>query len=261
MTQCDGVDLQAAELLLRAKRQPLISPGTYLTREFFEWCSTSGFGLVEILSLFAKTGSSIPASEKIGYVCDVQCPTCKTWRVQRLPKKRVQDVISLIKGASDHYKRSQFICAPCKAIEQAEYKLKQIQYVEDCRNRKAQRTESYIENYLDPAKIWRDTCPESARFQIIAGVFPDMARVAAAIVVLPYQDFLRTPYWKAVAYEVKRQAGFKCSICSGVDHPAAHHRSYHLHGYEHTDEGLKELICLCQKCHATYHYKLPLPPS
>lgn len=70
---------------------------------------------------------------------------------------------------------------------------------------------------------------------------------------MDYQDFLKTPYWKAIALYVKEKSGKKCSICGGDKKLHIHHKSYDNHGDElhHLDD----LICVCQKCHKRLHEK------
>jgi hypothetical protein len=69
--------------------------------------------------------------------------------------------------------------------------------------------------------------------------------------VQEYQAYLNTDYWKNVAQEVKRLAGFRCQICNGQNRLNAHHRTYIHRGSEM--DHLGDLICLCVTCHRIYH--------
>ena len=70
---------------------------------------------------------------------------------------------------------------------------------------------------------------------------------------LKYQDFLRTPYWYAVATLVKKRAGNLCQVCRSGKDLQVHHRgeNYAIRGNEH--QNMHELTCLCEKCHQKAH--------
>jgi ribosomal protein L34E len=66
-----------------------------------------------------------------------------------------------------------------------------------------------------------------------------------------YQDYLQTPYWKEVSRAVKKRYGFRCGVCNSPLDLCAHHRTYEHRGKEL--DHLDDLICLCKKCHRTFH--------
>ena len=70
---------------------------------------------------------------------------------------------------------------------------------------------------------------------------------------MDYADFLKTPYWKAIALYVKESAGKKCSMCGATKTLEVHHLTYDNHGDElhHLDD----LTCICRKCHENLHSK------
>lgn len=70
-----------------------------------------------------------------------------------------------------------------------------------------------------------------------------------------YQDYLKTDYWKAVAQAVKKRADYRCQICNSQHDLQAHHRCYDHRGKEL--QHLGDLTCLCRRCHAIFHGKLP----
>lgn len=80
--------------------------------------------------------------------------------------------------------------------------------------------------------------------------FP-VEEVKERILHMDYQDFLKTPYWKSIAYFVKAEAGRKCSICGATKTLEVHHLTYDNHGDElhHLDD----LVCVCKKCHEGFH--------
>lgn len=68
-----------------------------------------------------------------------------------------------------------------------------------------------------------------------------------------YEQYLKTDYWKAVALEVKKRAGFRCQVCNSQLDLVAHHRCYDHRGNEL--QHLDDLTCLCSRCHSVFHGK------
>ena len=68
-----------------------------------------------------------------------------------------------------------------------------------------------------------------------------------------YKEYLKSDYWKEVAYQVKKRAGFKCQLCNSQLDIVAHHRCYAHRGDEL--KHLDDLVCICQRCHAAVHCK------
>lgn len=68
-----------------------------------------------------------------------------------------------------------------------------------------------------------------------------------------YDDYLKTDYWKAVAHEVKKRAGWRCQLCNSQHDLMTHHRTYDHRGKEM--EHLDDLTCLCRRCHEIFHGK------
>lgn len=77
--------------------------------------------------------------------------------------------------------------------------------------------------------------------------------VKSRIQNMDYQDFLKTPYWKAIALYVKEKAGKKCSMCGATKALEVHHLTYDNHGDEL--HHLEDLTCICRKCHENLHSK------
>lgn len=74
--------------------------------------------------------------------------------------------------------------------------------------------------------------------------------VASYIKQMPYSDFLKTPYWTAIAMYKKYRSSYKCCMCGSDKNLSTHHNTYENHGYEHKSEVInKDLIVLCQDCH------------
>jgi len=68
---------------------------------------------------------------------------------------------------------------------------------------------------------------------------------------LPYKQYLRTPYWQAVRYEVLRLAGFACVRCGATTELNVHHIDYAYVGEDHRH--LDNLVVLCQLHHLEWH--------
>lgn len=66
-----------------------------------------------------------------------------------------------------------------------------------------------------------------------------------------YSAFLNTIYWKTVAEEAKRRAGYRCQLCNSDKSLNVHHRCYDNRGNEVLH--MEDLICLCHDCHEHHH--------
>jgi hypothetical protein len=77
--------------------------------------------------------------------------------------------------------------------------------------------------------------------------------VAEKIRSITYGDFLKTYYWNIISRYLKKEAKEKCRVCNSGGILHVHHRTYDIHGYEANN--LKDLIVLCEKCHALFHGK------
>lgn len=68
---------------------------------------------------------------------------------------------------------------------------------------------------------------------------------------LPYDDYLKTPYWYYVSGRVKWAAKQRCSRCGRPLDLQVHHLTYEHRGIE--SKYPEDLICLCKRCHAKVH--------
>lgn len=80
----------------------------------------------------------------------------------------------------------------------------------------------------------------------------DWDTVVRYIKKMDYNDYVKTMYWSIVSTEVKKIADYKCQLCNhkGFD-LNAHHNNYKILGHEL--DNMKDLICLCAKCHKKHH--------
>ena len=81
----------------------------------------------------------------------------------------------------------------------------------------------------------------------------DYQQEIEALKALPYNEYLKSDYWKRVSYTVKKEAGFKCLQCGSRKKLEVHHLSYEHKGDEMNH--LEDLICLCHECHSKLHDK------
>lgn len=110
-----------------------------------------------------------------------------------------------------------------------------------------ERTTGYICQYLDPY-LWS---MEASWDDITDTRGVDESEVAHIIRQMRYEDFLQTPYWRAISKHIKRQAGGECEFCGKAVGLKAHHISYAHHGWEHRHR--EDLRCMCEQCHEECH--------
>lgn len=118
----------------------------------------------------------------------------------------------------------------------------------------------YINNCLNPNQKWKRDYPAKKRIDFIRYANVNWAVISNYIKDMDYEDFLSTPYWKAIAAHTKYKAGYRCQVCNSSAFLATHHRNYGIHGREHAH--LNELIVLCKHCHQKFHgYERRITPS
>lgn len=162
-------------------------------------------------------------------------------------------------------REEEWLCADCqrdrkkknKEKRKLEYESQNKNYTQQTQINTIEHTVFYIEHYLDPEKSWNSDQKHSDRFTAVAynNYYLDKQILSKHIKSMPYRDFLKTPYWKAISWKCKQKADFKCQLCNGGDGLETHHRTYESHGLEH--ENLQDLIVLCRPCHAKFHDKEP----
>jgi hypothetical protein len=251
----------AAEALLRSKREAVVKAGTRLDRRFLGWCRESGFSGTEILSLFPKVVAGQPGPR---YVCDVQCPKCQNWRVEELGVSAVRHLVSWVKNPKPPQYEFRFQCTACEAAAEAERRnfdasrsreeLLARMKAEAAEKRK-QRAEVVVTQFLSPRNHWRDDIAPQERFQILTCEEFNNDVVAAAIRRMEWSDFFKTPYWIAVHGEALRRIRQRCVVCAEVTPLRVHYRTNDLHGLEHTEKGMRELLFLCKHCEITFPLK------
>ena len=67
---------------------------------------------------------------------------------------------------------------------------------------------------------------------------------------MPYDDYLKTPHWKAARQQALERAHHRCQVCNSDEQPLqVHHRTYERRGQELP----QDLIVLCSICHDLFH--------
>lgn len=216
----------------------------------------SKFPSQRVMQFFEKATDIVAPT----FLVTFECHQCRVAVTQGMGKSKIEKLLQscrteLLPPKTNKRGRTveRPLCAGCQSeVHRAEREARRNQS-EQWADKVEMRRKHFCENYLDPERAWNKSTPHIQRWNAIeSGTRFD---VSAEIKALEYSEFLKTPFWKAVAWRVKKRAGFRCQTCgtsSGLD---AHHRSYELHGYEHTYEGMKELIALCRECHVKFHFE------
>ena len=64
-----------------------------------------------------------------------------------------------------------------------------------------------------------------------------------------YELYLQSPEFADLRMRVFERDGYKCVCCGSENYLQAHHLTY-MHIYHENDD---ELVCVCRKCHETFH--------
>lgn len=266
----NSIDYRAAEAFLKARRAPFIRLGATLDREFFQWCVASGFGAVEILALFPPSGEK--KKEQLPYPCELTCPTCRVWFTKPYPKSLIREIIVLYKRGrlrrpTDAY---DFECPACEAKREAEdaafradphaHKKSLEAWRQRERDEATARTPAFIKSYLTPGVRWNTEIPRDDLYRRLCGVRLNDDMVAETIHGMSDEAFHSTPYWEAVAAEVFSRTKGRCSVCPATKDLHLLYRTMDHHGYEHTERGLGEILCLCGVCQRTYIFQKKVGP-
>lgn len=213
--------------------------------------------MVEIMSLFQKARDN----ERIRYTCDIQCPICKEWRVEECGRQKVSQVISSVKSGEEIRCQWRFFCAACKKAEdEARERAYDPNHLEKVMHQlkteegeKARlRTPVFIETFLDTRRTWNAEVSDARRFETMTREPIDHAMLSTAICQMTSEVFFRTPYWIAVRGEALRRAGGTCSQCGSSTPLTVRVRKPGWKGVAHTEEGLREILCLCERCKNTH---------
>lgn len=223
-----------------------IQPGDYI--------STTLVNLLKQGSTNNVVACFAPAIEGGTYETETECSKCGEIVNKHLGKTKLLDYIC---GSKPYY------CEKCLNEIQKEKEEKEKQAEIETKQQEINRAETikrntdwYIENYLDPNKVWNKGV--SAKFKTNSVIKFDYnvddEMISDYILDMDYYDFLKTPYWHAISLYAKHLAGFRCALCGSNEELRTHHKNYENHGYEHRIPIIKrDLIVLCNDCHEKFH--------
>jgi len=108
-----------------------------------------------------------------------------------------------------------------------------------------------IDFILNSKEMWDKTIGISDRFKILNMITKEYKEeISERIRLMSYNDFLNTPYWKAISVYKKIKAR-RCEICGSKFELHTHHKTYENHGYEILH--LEDLQVICGRCHFALH--------
>lgn len=142
-------------------------------------------------------------------------------------------------------------CPDCqKRVDQEQEAVQSISREISIKQRQ-ERTDRYINTFLDPQRTWKDGIKTWEKLRDLSDDV-DFDKIAAYIQEMDYHHFLATPYWQAIAEKVKNKNDWRCEICGKQSYNLnVHHPNYDFHGYEL--QNIAKLKCLCKDCHEKFH--------
>lgn len=175
---------------------------------------------------------------------EVDCVSCG--RVYLLSPRSKTEALDIV--LHQGWFRGGFKCSECCRKEETKKRERE----EEERLKYEQWREQEWENLWDPnmsfAKGWSPYQKLGLVEKVIRG---REAEAEELILEMDYQDFLQTPYWKAVASMVRKKNKYKCVLCGESYGLNVHHKTYENHGAEHLH--LDDLTLLCSECHEKFH--------
>lgn len=241
------VNIPFFKQLLEFNQDILISHEDVITIELSTFLKN--YRQSDYVRLFDKVDPKLKIKPK--YEVEVTCDNCKCVSTKKMTKTKLFEWL----------RRSKIECHTCKNLAR---KLA-MERIEKEEQEKADKTIAkntaivdklkwFCETFLNPKHSWVKQTPVRTQISTlqekIIGLNCDV--LAEHIKLIPYEDFLKTPYWKAIASDVRQRSGYKCVICSAEKPLQAHHNTYKNRGYE-LQCRTTDLIALCSDCHSTFH--------
>lgn len=223
--------------------EPLFLHEELITRKNIESIRKYKNGNVNLIGKIFQDSKRDIDNKNNKWKVEVVCSECKKIRTELLSKTKLIEYIK-----NDEYK-----CKKCKDKQETKDKFTYNEELERREKLRVKKTMDFLDNYLDPNKSWVKEIKPSQRFYKLKDAYYGIYKEEAysVIIGLDYSDFLKTPYWKAIALRIKLKSDFKCSLCGSKERLSTHHNTYENHGYEL--DHLEDLICICQDCHQIYH--------
>ena len=233
---------------------PWIEPADLITEDTVIFLSK--YSAEKVRTLFKKTSNRPPYAT---WQWKQRCPTCDAVWIAIGSKTDALNYVQFF-GCKSNAKHGWNVkdaeCVDCKLIRKAKEVARTRPPLtnEEWIHLRRRNTEQFITKYVNADRSWIEQSDmhnnlKSMRYEL-SGCDQDYIR--DHIKAMDYNDFLETPYWKAIAYVCRMKSGWKCSLCSSKDMLHVHHRTYEIHGSE-IDHIEKDLIVLCKQCHETFH--------
>ena len=235
----DGLKERIKKILCPDKIEGLFCEDDVVSDEVVEYIRGLNFQKDRLCKLF-KGKSVGKRKQKI----EVKCCMCGEKWVKVMGMVEVCCYINKKSGLC--------FCDVCKLVEDNKKKMENEKREEEWKKIKEENTKRYIEMFLDPQKSWKKSIKNWEKMSDLYDGPIDKERVAEYIQEMNYQDFLKTPYWVAIAEKIKKRNDFRCELCGErTKELNVHHPGYEFHGYEL--QNISKLKCLCQRCHNKFH--------
>lgn len=192
----------------------------------------------KVKSLFKCSNMTIP------FKVEIKCSKCGGLEWQYMSKTK------LIHTIQDLHMKREVVCNRCIAKKELEEAEERRRVNAQWEQMVKENTKIYIQRYLDPDNSWKKGIKTWEKINDLKA-HVEWDEVESHIKGMTYREFLMTPYWKAIAEDVKRKSGNKCQLCNSTEGLNVHHRTYENHGDEL--HNMKDLICLCADCHSKFH--------
>lgn len=202
---------------------------------------------LELAKLLKKYGINnfrkcFRTQEKDIYTYQIRCDIC-------------EDIITLNTNKSALFRNlskiNSYECNKCKK-EQEDKKWKEYDRKQQENNISAR--EYLFNNLLNPEKTWHPKLKLYGKINSIKNClfFVNKEEVKQFIKEIGYYEYLKTPFWKAIA-EQKKKKNNKCQLCGSSHKLNVHHNNYDILGDEVNN--LNDLTVLCEDCHYRFHNK------
>lgn len=175
------------------------------------------------------------------------CSQCNSTEYDYCSKTTLSELIN--------EKGKEFLCKICAAKKKEQENKAYEERLAIRENEKEQCSKHFIDAYLDPNKYWNEGIKPYLKVNEMKLLHnrSDEKLISNHIKAMDYSEFLKTPYWKAIAEYKRNRADMRCELCNSVGLLNVHHRTYVIHGNELYN--MDDLIVLCQDCHSKFHDK------
>lgn len=237
------IDYELFKTILTNEDEGYIENGDFINNDLLILLASSK--VEKVKSLFKKGDVSL-------YDVEFNCEKCGKTFVLGVTKTKLYEQLQHLRG---NKKRDSMciLCPHCEQIRKEEENYKWQQQMQKRNEIESVLTKRYIEIYLDPNRSWKKGVNNWRKINDLKDDMGNQQSIEGYIRKMKYSDFLKTPYWIAIAERVKIRAKNSCQVCNSTKNLNVHHRSYQNHGTELYH--MEDLICLCKECHTKYHFE------